>query len=98
MAVEGAYGTAAVPLVLQGAARQAARPQLEEPARPPRADRVEGAITGGTGSGTEAREAATERAVLRMVALGVPAAQGGAVRVRPQLPAQRVRGVARRGL
>jgi len=30
---------------------------------------------GGTGLGTEAREAATERAVLRMVALGVPAAQ-----------------------
>jgi hypothetical protein len=39
------------------------------------ADRVAEAITGGTGSGTEAREAATERAVWRMVALGVPAAQ-----------------------
>jgi hypothetical protein len=47
----------------------------KDPPRPPRADRVAEVITGGTGSGTEAREAATERAVLRMVALGVPAAQ-----------------------
>lgn len=48
-----------------------ARPQLKEPAAAAWADRVAEAITGGTGSGIEAREAA----VLRMVALGVPAAQ-----------------------
>jgi hypothetical protein len=51
------------------------------------------------GSGAEAREVATERAVLRMVALGVPAAQAarfGYAGGWPGRPAQRVRGVAPR--
>jgi hypothetical protein len=57
------------------AARQDAGRKVGRPAMADMADRVAEAITGGTGSGTEAREAATERAVWRMVALGVPAAQ-----------------------
>jgi hypothetical protein len=51
------------------------RKQSRGPRRQSAQIRVAEAIMGGTGLGTEAREAATERAVLRMVALGVPAAQ-----------------------